>query len=129
MKIAKWNTSKFGYWIDAEIPAPSGTLYVTLSLSDEVAPWGNTTTLSLQVRTREEPSVWVGLHADPRVAAELRKFAGDKYATTADSERLIGMASSFAAPRDEISQSQREAWDGFVEAVQSGYAVEIGGAA
>ena len=129
MKIAKWNTSKVGYWIDAEIPGASGTVYVTLSLSDEVAPWGNTTCLSLQFRTREEPSVWVGLHADPRVAAELRKFAGDKYATPADAKHLIGMAATFTAPRGDLDEAQQQAWEGFIEAVKYGYSVEIGGAA
>jgi hypothetical protein len=129
MKVSKWNTVSVGYWIDAEIEAPGGIVYITLSLSDRTAPWGNTTTLSLQVRTGKCETVWVGLHADPRVSAELRKFAGNTYSTPDEAKHLIGMIASFAAPRDELSQSQREAWDGFVEAVQRGYAVEIGGAA
>jgi hypothetical protein len=39
------------------------------------------------------------------------------------------MIACYAAPREELSEAQRQAWDGFVEAVQRGYAVEIGGAA
>jgi hypothetical protein len=69
------------------------------------------------------------IHPDPTVCATIRKFAGDKYRSPADAQRLIGMIAADAAPRGELSPSQREAWDGFVEALEHGYAVEIGGAA
>jgi hypothetical protein len=69
------------------------------------------------------------MHADPVVASEFRRFVGNTHSTPADAQRLIGMIAADAAPRGELLQSQRQAWDGFVEAVKYGYAVEIGGAA
>lgn len=131
MKVSKWNTVRLAFCVDVEIKTPADTtLYISLWLSDEQAPWGNTTTISLQSRTGSgSASVYVPMHGDERVAAEFRKFAGNKCSTPADAQRLISKITSFAAPRTELSQSQREAWDGFVEAVKYQFMVEIGGAA
>jgi hypothetical protein len=129
MKVETWQTARLVYWIDAEISAPSGTIYLSFSLGDETAPWGNTTRLSFQSRSSGTATVWMEIHPDPTVCATIRKFAGDKYRSPADAQRLIGMIAADAAPRGELSPSQREAWDGFVEALEHGYAVEIGGAA
>jgi hypothetical protein len=130
MKVSKWNTVRLSYYIDVEIQSPSGnTIYLTFSLSDETAPWGNVSLLSLQYRTMGTTPAWVEIHPDAACCAALRKFAGDKYSTPADAQRLVGMIASDAAPRGELSEAQGKAWDGFAEAVKYGYAVEIGGAA
>jgi len=131
MKVSKWNTVRLAFCVDVEIKTPADTtLYISLWLSDEQAPWGNTTTISLQSRTGSgSASVYVPMHGDPVVASEFRRFVGNTRSTPADAQRLIGMIAADAAPREELSEAQREAWDGFIEAVKYGYAVEIGGAA
>lgn len=131
MKVSKWNTVRLAFCVDVEIKTPADTtLYISLWLSDEQAPWGNTSTMSLQSRTGSgSGTVYVPMHGDPVVASEFRRFVGNKYSTPADAQRLIGMIAADAAPRGELSEAQREAWDGFVEALEHGYAVEIGGAA
>jgi hypothetical protein len=131
MKVSKWNTVRLAFTVDVEIKTPADTtLYLSFWVSDEQAPWGNTTTLSVQSRTGSgSGTVYVPLHGDPVVASEFRRFVGNTNSTPADGQRIIGLILRDAAPRGELSQSQQEAWDGFVEAIQFGYAVEIGGAA
>ena len=131
MKVSKWNTVRLAFTVDVELKTPADTtLYLSFWVSDEQAPWGNTTTLSVQSRTGSgSGTVYVPMHCDPVVASEFRRFVGNRHSTPADAQRLIAMIAADAAPRFEISQSQREAWDGFVEAVKYGVAIEIGGAA
>jgi len=131
MKVSKWNTVRLAFCVDVEIKTPADiTLYISLWLTDEQAPWGNTSTISLQSRTGfGSGTVYVPMHGDPVVASEFRRFVGNTRSTPADAQRLIGMIAADAAPRGELSPSQREAWDGFVEALEHGYAVEIGGVA
>ena len=129
MKVSKWNTVRLSFVLDVQMGSPCGRKHdLSFWLADEQWPWQNVTTLSVHSRT-ESGTVYLLIHADPSVAAEFRKFVGDKCSTPADAQCLIGMIASLATPREELSEAQQQAWEGFVEAVKYGYAVEIGGAA
>jgi hypothetical protein len=129
MKVSKWNTVRLSFVLDVQMGSPCGRKHdLSFWLADEQWPWQNVTALSVQSRT-VSGTVYLPLHADPSVAAEFRKFVGNTRSTPADAQNLIGMIAADAAPREELSEAQREVWEGFLEAVKYGYAVEIGGAA
>lgn len=118
MKVSKWQSAKISYYIDAEIASADGnTVFITLALTDETAPWGNTTHLSFHSRIRGGDAVWMQIHADPASCAALRQFAGNARSTPADAGRLLGMIAADAAPRGDLNASQQEAWDGFIAAL------------
>jgi hypothetical protein len=130
MKVSKWNTVRLSFVLDVQMGSPCGRKHdLSFWLADEQWPWANTTSLSVQSRTGSGGTVYLLIHADPSVAAEFRKFVGNTRSTPADAQHLIGMIASLATPREELSEAQREVWEGFVEAVKYGYSIEIGGAA